>query len=213
MICSLTEKFAKTDPSAKRLTYALFAARGVVIVFFLAGFFHPYSGHAQATLTGTSVPDSVLEKMHSPRKATLMSLCLPGLGQVYNKKYWKLPIIYAGFGVLTYFIVTNANEYSTYRGAYLESVEGDSTGKYQDLVLRYSSTELLSARDYYRRNLEVTCLLTAVFYILNVLDATVDAHLFTYNISKDLSFKVEPVLFKPTYTPDVSSGIKLSFKF
>ena len=142
-----------------------------------------------------------------------MSLCLPGLGQIYNKKIWKVPILYAGFGILTYFIVTNANQYSTFRGAYLESVNKDSTGKYQDLVNKYPVSELISARDYYRRNLEVSCLLTAVLYILNILDATVDAHLFTYNIDKDISLKLDPVMVSPVFTRNFSSGIRLCLKF
>jgi len=142
-----------------------------------------------------------------------MSLCLPGLGQIYNKKVWKVPIIYTGFGILTYFIVTNANQYSTYRGAYIAAVNKDTTSKYEDLINKYSPEDLLAARDYYRRNLEVTCLLTALFYILNVLDATVDAHLFTYNISKDLSLKLDPVMISPVYTRNFSSGIRVCLKF
>jgi hypothetical protein len=184
----------------------------LALVIFIFGII-PLNSRGQEQQIRKSLPDSILEKQHSPKKATLMSLCLPGLGQIYNKKYWKLPIIYTGFGVLTYFIVTNANQYSTYKGAYLESVNGDTTGQYQELVNKYSSEDLLSARDYYRRNLEVTCLLTAVLYILNILDATVDAHLFTYNISKDLSFRVEPAMIKPAYTREMTSGIKISLKF
>jgi hypothetical protein len=160
-----------------------------------------------------SIPDSVLEKQHSPTKATIMSACLPGLGQVYNKKYWKVPIIYAGFGVLTYFIVYNAHYYSTYKGAYNAAVNNDSTSQYEDLIQKYSTDQLMSGRDNYRRNLEVTCLLTALLYILNILDATVDAHLFTYNISKDISLKLDPVMVRPVYSRNFSSGIRLCLKF
>jgi hypothetical protein len=159
------------------------------------------------------IPDSVMEKQHSPVKAAVMSICLPGLGQAYNRKYWKIPIVYAGLGVLTYFIVTNAREYSTYKNAYLESVNNDTTGQYQDLVNKYSSDDLLNARDYYRRNLEVTCILTGVWYILNIVDAAVDAHLFTYNISKDLSLKVDPVLNGRITSRNFAPGIRLCLRF
>ena len=158
-------------------------------------------------------PDSLVEKLHSPSKAAIMSACLPGLGQIYNRKYWKLPIVYAGFGILTYFIVTNAQEYSTYKNAYLASVNKDSTSKYQDLINKYSEEDLLSAREYYRRNLEVSCILTGVFYILNIIDAAVDAHLFTYNISKDLSLKLDPVVTGMGANRSFTSGIRLSLRF
>jgi TM2 domain-containing membrane protein YozV len=160
-----------------------------------------------------SVPDSVMEKKHSPTKATIMSALLPGLGQVYNRKYWKGPIIYVGFGILTYFIIYNSHEYYVYKGAYKEKVDSVYDGQYPDLVKNYSADDLLSGREYYQRNLEISCLLTGVLYILNIVDAAVDAHLFTYNINQDLSLKVEPVMIGPVYSQRVSSGIKVSIKF
>lgn len=169
---------------------------------------------AQKNQTKQVVPDSVLEKKHSPTKATIMSLCLPGLGQIYNKKYWKVPIIYAGFGVLSYFIVFNTNYYLTYKSAYIESFNGDSAGNYSDIVKKYSQASILSAREYYRRDLEISIILTAVLYVLNITDAAVDAHLFTYDINKDLSFNVEPALIPPVpQYRNYSSGIRLCFKF
>ena len=169
---------------------------------------------AQQSSPKPPVADSILEKMHSPTKATIMSACIPGLGQIYNKKYWKLPIIYAGFGVFTYLIVFNTNYYLEYKSAYIESVNGDSTGNYSDIVKKYPATSILSSAEYYRRNLEITVIVTALFYALQILDAAVDAHFFTYNISKDLSFKIGPALIPPaaqvrTYT----SGIRLCLKF
>lgn len=160
------------------------------------------------------VPDSILEKQHSPKKATLMSLCLPGLGQIYNKKYWKVPILYVGFGVLSYFIITNANYYTIYKTAYIQSFNGDSTGSQSDIVRKYPASSILSAREYYRRNLEISVILTAVLYILNITDAAVDANLFTYDIKKDLSFKVEPTLIPPApLSRSYTSGIRLCLKF
>lgn len=160
-----------------------------------------------------SVPDSIMEKQHSPTKATIMSALLPGLGQIYNKRIWKVPVIYAGFGILTYFIISNAQEYNIYKGAYTEKVDSIFNGKYPDLVSNSTETDLLAGREFYRRNLEISCLLTGVLYILNILDAVVDAHLFTFNINQDLSLKVEPVLMGPVYNQRGSSGIKLSLKF
>ena len=185
------------------------------IFVFLIFFFLINEGNGQTTKSSLSfsVPDSIMEKKHSPTKATIMSALLPGLGQIYNKRYWKVPIIYAGFGILTYFIITNAQEYNIYKGAYTEKADSIYNGKYPDLVSKYTMTDLLAGREYYRRNLEISCLFTGVFYILNILDAVVDAHLFTYNINQDLSLRVEPVLMGPVYNQRGSSGIKLCLKF
>ena len=167
----------------------------------------------QTTTLKTSVPDSVLEKRHSPTKASIMSALLPGLGQIYNKKYWKVPIIYAGFGLMTYFIITNTDEYMNFKCAYIEKTNGTSNGNYKYLTDRYTAEELQSGREYYRRNLEISILITSVWYILNIIDATVDAHLFTYNISKDLSLKVDPVILERVNNRNFSSGIRLSLRF
>ncbi|MEI7661252.1 MAG: DUF5683 domain-containing protein [Bacteroidota bacterium] len=164
--------------------------------------------------TFVELPDSIREKEHSPTKATLMSAVLPGLGQFYNKKYWKIPILYAGFGALGYFIYFNSKEYSAYKSAYIESTQGNKTGKHSDLVNRYTADELLSARDFYRRDLEISYIFTAVWYALNILDATVDAHLYSFNITDRLTMKVEPSAPQLTgFTYKPSAGIKLSLHF
>ncbi|MDP4280976.1 MAG: DUF5683 domain-containing protein [Bacteroidota bacterium] len=159
------------------------------------------------------MPDSLMEKKHSPTKASVMSAILPGLGQAYNKKYWKIPIIYAGFGVMTYFLVTNTDEYLTYSSAFIEKQNNVTNGNYQELTKKYTADELLSAREYYRRNLDISVLLTALWYGLNIIDATVDAHLFTYNISEDLSMHVQPAMMEPLVYKKYSPGIKICFKF
>lgn len=171
------------------------------------------TANAQTDSIPKEVADSVLEKEHSATKASLMSACLPGLGQIYNRKAWKVPIIYAGFGVMVYLIVFNTNYYLDYKCAYIESIGGAKNGNYAYLVNRYSATDLASAREYYRRNLEITCLISAVWYLLNILDATVDAHLYTFNINKDLSMKVEPAVFMPVAAKELGGGIKLSLHF
>jgi hypothetical protein len=159
------------------------------------------------------VPDSVREKEHSPTKATIMSACLPGLGQVYNKKYWKVPVIYAGFAVLGYFIYFNTDEYLNFKCAYIESSNGNLNGSYSYLTQRYTADVLLSAREYYRRNLEISCLFTAIWYGLNIIDATVDAHLFTYNISEELAVKIEPHLFTTGFYQSNTPGLSLKITF
>ncbi len=168
---------------------------------------------AQTVNDTISIADSVLIKKHNPRKATLYSALVPGLGQIYNRKYWKLPILYAGFGLMSYFIISNTGSYLEFKSAYIESVNGNTDGNYADLVKRYSQSELLSTSDYYRRNLEISILITALWYLLNILDATVDAHLYTYNINEDLSLHIAPDLLPPAQTFRVQPGIKLTFRF
>ena len=182
----------------------------IILILFLIG----STAMAQKTTLNQPVPDSILEKQHSPAKATLMSLCLPGLGQIYNKKYWKVPVIYAGIGVLSYSIVFYTNYYLTYKSAYIEKFNGDSTGNYSDIVRKLTKEEILSYMEYYRRNLEITIIFTAIWYILNIVDAAVDAHLFTYDIKKDLSLRIEQTLIHPAAQyRNYSSGIKLCLKF
>jgi len=171
--------------------------------------------HSQtaADTTFIELPDSIREKEHSPTRATILSACLPGAGQIYNKKYWKVPVLYAGFGVMSYFIYTNADNYLTFKCAYIESMYGNMNGSYSSLVQRYSSDELLSAREYYRRNLEISILITAVWYALNILDATVDAHLYTFNISENLSMKIEPGLMPFPNGIRPAGGVRLCLQF
>jgi hypothetical protein len=168
---------------------------------------------SQSDTTFIELPDSIREKEHSPTKATLMSVCLPGLGQAYNKKYWKIPVIYAGFGAMTYFIYTNADQYLNYKCAYIESVQGTTDGNYSSLVQKYTTDELLSTREYYRRNLEISILLTVVWYALNILDAAVDAHLYTFNISDNLTMKVEPAMLPSGYGYKPAGGFRLCLHF
>lgn len=188
--------------------------RWVPVLIFCVGLAMHAQGqsHPDSLLINLSeMPDSLMEKSHSPGKAALFSAVLPGLGQGYNKKYWKIPVIYAGFGVLGYFIYFNADLYIDYKCAYIESSYGNMNGSYADLVNKYSAENLLSAREYYRRNLEISCLLTAVWYTLNIIDASVDAHLYTYNISDKITLSVEPALIPAAYRP--ASGVKLYVRF
>ena len=168
---------------------------------------------AQTDSIPKETPDSTLEKMHSATKASIFSACLPGLGQIYNHKAWKVPIIYAGFGVFTYLIIFNTNYYLDYKCAYIEKTNGDENGNYAYLANRYTLSELASSREFYRRNLEITILVSALWYILQILDATVDAHLYTFNIDKTLTMKIEPDVFMPVASKNLGGGLKLSLHF
>lgn len=156
-------------------------------------------------------------KIHSPHKATMWAL-LPGAGQIYNRKYWKLPIVYAGFVVTGYFALSARAEYQKYNDAYICTLKAEADTTYictNPLSEKYSKQQLSTNSDYYRRNMELSFILMGVWYILQILDATVDAHLYYWEVNEDLSMRVEPI-FQPVFIPTVKpsyNGLKVTFSF
>ncbi len=141
---------------------------------------------------------------HSPRKATIYSAVLPGLGQLYNRKYWKVPLVFGGFATLGYFINFNNNEYTTYKQAYSDIIDDDPfTNSHLKLknvnpnlllpskITNYTEA-LKNQKDYWRRNRDLCVIGTAVFYAVNIIDASVDAHFFNFDISDDLTINWSP---------------------
>ncbi len=161
--------------------------------------------------------DSTTNEIHSPKKASMLAL-VPGLGQIYNKKYWKLPIVYAGFGLTAFLGTTNRTEYIKYNNAYKCSViEGEDCTN--DLAQKYTSDELGTIKDYYRRNMELSFIVMGAWYVLQILDASVDAHLYYWEIDDDLSVDIQPVI-QPNIPQNLNpsqlnpyTGIKVRFKF
>ena len=134
-----------------------------------------------------------IRKEHSPRTATLLAL-IPGAGQAYNRKYWKMPIVYTGFGVTTYFAITNRNDYHLYRDAYdyKMGVRTDVSEQAIEESEKYTEDNHITLRDYYRSNMELSWILTAAWYLIQIIDTNVDAHFFYYDIGDDLTLHVEP---------------------
>jgi len=144
------------------------------------------SAYSQDTLsTGQN------ERVHLPQKAISYSAILPGLGQAYNNKYWKIPIIYGAGGALIYYINYNHQKYKKFRDAYM-----NNSGQEQVLIdgRYYSYTILPRGRDYYRKYRDYCVLGFAAIYALNIIDALVDAHFFYYDVSDDLSMQIKPAL-------------------
>ena len=136
--------------------------------------------------------DTLSVVLHSPKKATLLAL-IPGAGQIYNKKYWKLPLVYAGFATTGYFAISNRAEYIKYNDAYICLLNDPETCE-DELALKYTADQIKSARDYYRRNMELSFILMGAWYIFQMLDAAVDAHLYYWEVNDDLSVKLEPTM-------------------
>jgi hypothetical protein len=161
------------------------------------------------------VIDTIAEpqKVHSPHKASIYSAVLPGLGQAYNRKYWKIPVIYGGFGALYYITSENTKEYRKFLEAYRYVANQDTVPINNDYVGRYNEQQLLSGKNLYRRNLEIGYILAGVLYLLNILDASVDAHLFDHDISEDLSMRLEPALINDPLSARKVTGLALTLKF
>ncbi|MCF8276440.1 MAG: hypothetical protein K9J17_06880 [Flavobacteriales bacterium] len=165
------------------------------------------------TIAQVEQADSVIVKKHSPVRASIMSTALPGLGQVYNGKWWKVPIIYGAFGGLIYSSVFNDMKCRTYRTAYLIRVDGDPNTK-DEFVGVYSDANLRELVDFYKRNRDLSLIFTGVIYALNIIDATVDAHLKGFDVSDDLTLKVRPAmqLIGPEFTPTPTFALTLHLK-
>lgn len=153
---------------------------------------------------------------HSPPLATVMSAIVPGAGQVYNQKYWKVPIIYAGFAGLAYGFYYNHSEYTYYNNLIKRYYMRDSL--IQDGTIRYGANSSASVenvkaqRDYNRRNRDLFVIIAGGWYILNIIDANVDAHFFDYDIGDDLSLQWQPVL-QPYERQTAFVGANLVIRF
>jgi Family of unknown function (DUF5683) len=137
--------------------------------------------------------DTAKVKIHSPKKAALLSACLPGLGQVYNHKAWKVPIIYAGFGGLGFGFGFNQKNYSLYRSA-LRLRHDDDPSTIDDFP-EYSDDDLVTLKNYYQRYRDLCIIGAAALYTLTILDAAVDAHLYNFDVSDNLALQFKPSLY------------------
>ncbi len=141
--------------------------------------------------------DSAMQA-HSPRVAAIRSAMLPGLGQIYNKKYWKVPIVYGGLGVSAGIFAFNIKWYNRTRYAYKVLFLKDTANfskvhpKLKFLVDRNALDNLRSYRNQYRRDIDYSVLAFLLLWGLNVVDATVDAHLMSFDVSPDLSLIIKP---------------------
>jgi hypothetical protein len=184
----------------------------ILIILILQLFCIQQNIFAQDTIP---VPKPVKHKFQAePLKATMMAVAFPGLGQIYNRKYWKIPLVYAGFGGLIYSVGFNSSNYIKYMKAYqdfTDAIKGTDSYLYlikadastYDPVLHpdtynpstasYYKDGMLRMVDYYKRYRDLSYIGIAGWYLLSILDANVDASLFNYDISDNLDIAVVPV--------------------
>lgn len=159
-----------------------------------------------------------------PQRAMLYSALVPGLGQIYNRKYWKLPIVYAGYAALIYAIWWNGGQYNDYRKAYISIADGDeSTNFYMNYVptgvdpatldIGWMTSALNTKQLSYRRNRDLAIIGIVAFYGLTLLDSYVDAQLYDFDISPDLSLRVEPTLLEQYENVNTVVGLRCQFTF
>lgn len=186
-------------------------------------------------LAADSLPKPAQIKMEfkpDPKKAVLMAL-VPGLGQIYNRKFWKLPIVYGGLMGCMYAVTWNNRNYQDYSTAYKDimmdaeepnrPVEEFHTSWQDFLGVGYDpkewvtntnfQTQLKNRKDYYRRYRDLSIIITVGVYALSIIDAYVDAQLFDFDISPDLSMHWEPSVTPQTAYSSRSYGLSCSIKF
>ncbi|MBU2996493.1 hypothetical protein KO500_08605 [Cellulophaga baltica] len=176
---------------------------------------------------GIMIEDSIFVKQKtinplSPAKAAFYSAVIPGLGQAYNKSYWKIPIVIAALGTSIYAYDYNNKLYQRFRTAYKRRLAGFTDDEFYDLAPfsdeeltepEYSTDALQSSQEKYQEDRDLMLLVTIGIYVLNIIDANVDAHLKQFNVDDNLSVEFQPYLNYDQVTSGKNIGMALTLKF
>ncbi len=174
--------------------------------------------------TSLLLNDKVKTFKPNPTKAIIYSAIFPGLGQIYNRKYWKLPIVYGGFLGFSYAIAWNGRYYTDYSNGFKDIMDEDpATDSWKNFLpygqdpesvdKEWLKTVLKRRKDFYRRYRDLSIIGTIAMYALSMVDAYVDAQLFDFDMSTDLSFRIEPTIIQKTDYLANSFGVQCSFHF
>jgi len=156
--------------------------------------------------TGKSTEHAIYS---NARKAIVMSALLPGLGQVYNKKYWKVPLILGTLGGITYWGINNNKQYKYYSTNLRAENDIDAS---TINTTNYSSAQLITQKRYYRKYRDIAIMAGILVYLVNVIDANVDAHLKTFDVSDDLSLHISP-FSRFDFNSKLQAGLSLHLNF
>mgnify|MGYP000008762630 CR=1 FL=1 len=216
------------------------AKYGILLLFLLASVFgleaqeekteEQTSDSLQVNLKeqGIVVQDSIIKKKKvinplAPSKAAFLSAVFPGMGQIYNKRYWKVPIVYGFIGAGIYFYDYNNTEYNRYREAFKRRQAGFNDDEFWDFQTPgdgmipdepfVAETALEDAQERFQRDRDLSLVVTIVFYALNIVDANVDAHLKQFNVDDDLSIDWEPFLDLDPVMNSPNYGMALVVRF
>lgn len=181
-----------------------------IYIFFIAFLLISNSVFAQKEKDGKLVIADTLKGVEvnplAPAKAAFLSAIVPGLGQAYNKKYWKIPIVIGAIGTGIYFYSDNNTKYHRYRDAYKVRLAG---GK--DEFPEYSDATFINAQKTFQRNRDLSALISIGLYVLNIVDANVDAHLMQFNVNDNLSF--HPDIYPNDINYKQNVGLVLNYRF
>ena len=175
---------------------------------------------------GIVIQDSIFEKRKkinplAPSKAAFYSAVLPGLGQIYNKRYWKVPIVYAVIGTGVYAYTYNDDLYDRFRTAFKRRQAGFTDDEFYDIngdnaqgsPPDLDTADLERQQENYQRDRDLALVITIAMYALNIIDANVDAHLKQFNVDEDLSMDIKPYLDLNPITNNPNYGIAFTIKF
>ena len=196
LVCSWSSAWAQVSPMSISDTSATEKNSNLVPI-------------AQTTDT-ISAPVLVVEPFVTPKKKAMFSAMVPGLGQIYNRQYWKLPLVYGGLATCGYFIYYNTDKYNYYRRIYAGRISNNP--EYLNMEAKVSTENIKRLQDSYRSDRDMTVMITVLVYGLQIMDALVFAHLKEFDISDNISMKVGPksmpnIGFKPTM------GVGMVFNF
>ena len=185
---------------------------GIIVWIFCWSLGHAQKKDGKKKIKEAPITESQSIDPLSPSRAAFYSAVLPGLGQAYNRKYWKIPIVYAAIGTGVYFIVNNQNNFDRFQTAYKRRISGrpdefDGTGNNPDI----SDAGLIRAQEYYKKNRDLSIFITLGLYALNIIEANVDAHLDDRAFNRNLSMK--PTLYLDPVDNRAIAGVNLKFSF
>ncbi len=180
-------------------------------IFILTCLFLSILGNAQEEMT-LQTKDTVkaIINPNAPAKAGFYSALLPGLGQAYNKKYWKIPVVYAGLGLGIYYYTWNQKEYHKFRDEYKRRLDGTSDPNHP-IYGGLDNDRLIRAQKFHQKNRDLSALITGFIYILNIVDANIDAHLTQFNVNDNLSLK--PDMNQNQIDYKFNYGMSLTYQF
>jgi len=182
-----------------------------LITFLLVLFSANLFGQQNGALKIKPKDSLATKKIHidplSPAKAAFYSAVLPGLGQVFNKQYWKVPVIYAGLGAGITIYSWQNKQYNRYRDAYKRRTLGFTDDEFPTLT----DATIIDAQRFHKKNRDLALLGTALFYILNIVEANVSAHLAQFNVNEDLT--LNPSFYQDEFSYQPKVGLTLNYKF
>lgn len=191
--------------------------RFVIIVLLVFGF--AQKGWSQesteitevVTLANSTSSDYKPMDPLAPSRAAFYSAIVPGLGQAFNKKYWKIPLVYAGVGAPIYFYVDNDSKYRDYRNEYKKRLRG--IHDLEDPVFgKLDNDRVVQGQQFYQRNRDLSLVVAIGFYILNIVDANIDAHLMQFNVNDKLT--IQPAMeYNPRDINQYQYAINLQYSF